>query len=452
MRCFIRCFTVATVLFTLLTVPFLVGTLWAQGVTRFLSGGPSTVPGGLDLAPSDPLGLPGSSSTLSGESETLNISSRMFPDILSTIPGLEISYLHVFGTYDTWNRLSVEFVRPFRLDKDTTLYGEIHGILHEPFKGTWWSDERVDLSAGGGYRRRFGDGKMVGVHGFYDATRSHDSWFSSVSVGGFAMAMLPGDDAMDLTVNWYGGVNTGLFGVGPEAWEGGTFDGTVTYYHQLWNEGPDLQLSLVGYKVGDQFNPVYLREGGYAVRVQVASRDGMLRGFYMYEDDRRLKENHTVGVSLNVGFRLERLLAMESPIEKPTPIFQSPRNLGLWENVATGTERHLAKNRLRTAECDSRCADGTCWRLIRKWYLEYTSNWNNLHYCPPGVSVPLPKQEEWSAYFVPKALAQCDDYCLQCVYTSLISKSPCQVVATYMNIRDETSDPGCCAAYFELPD
>lgn len=70
----------------------------------------------------------------------------------------------------------------------------------------------------------------------------------------------------------------------------------------------------------------------------------MVRGFYMYENDRTLEAIHAVGVYLNVGFRLDNLLAMESPIEKPTPIFSSPRNLERFQNVPNGTERHLVKS------------------------------------------------------------------------------------------------------------
>ncbi len=312
---------------------------------------------GLDLAPSNPFGMPGTTGGLSGGSDTLNLSSRMFSHILPTIPGLEFTYLHTFGKNDRWSRLLVEYVRPVRLAVDSTLYGEIHGILWEPFR-SWPSwGENIDFSAGGGYRRQFGDRAVLGVHGFYDATCRYDRWHSSASVGGFLVTMLPGDDAIDLTVNWYGGMNTGLLGVGSGAWGNGTFDGTMTYYHELWDGGPDLQLCLIGYEVDEAMRPVHLREGGYRARVQVATRDGRFRGFYMYENDRSLKEIHTLGVNFNIGFRLENLLAGESPIEKPTPIFSSPRNLDHWTTVAGGTETHLGKNRL-LAQCEA--SAGSC--------------------------------------------------------------------------------------------
>ncbi len=330
-----RCLRLVACVFAVLVVLFPAGSVSAQGLMQGAR---------LDLVPTNPFGMPGSTGGLPRGSDTLNLSSRMFPDILPTIPGLEISYLHSFGKHDRWSRLLVEYVRAVRFGVNTSFYGEIHGTLHD--LGRSWSSwtGRIDLSAGGGYRRRFGDGAIVGVHGFYDATRLGDEWYSSPSAGGFMMTMLPGDDAIDLTVNWYGGGNTGQFGVGSGAWGQGTFDGTMTYYHELWEGGPDLQLALIGYKVGHQLRPVYQRKSGYGARVQVASRDGMFRGFYMYENDRYIKGIHTVGLYLHVGFRLDNLFALESPIERPTPIFSSPRRLDYWQSVASGTERHLRKN------------------------------------------------------------------------------------------------------------
>ncbi len=372
-------------------------------VAQSPNGTPHAMRGaGLDLAPSNPVGMPGTTGGLPGGSDTLSLSSRMFPDILPTIPGLEFSYLHSFNKYKRWSRLLVEYVRPVRLSPSTTLYGEIHGTLYNP--GRSWSSwtDAIDLSAGGGYRRRFGDRSILGFHGFYDATRRRDQWYSSASAGGFMLAMLPGDDAIDLTVNWYGGANTGPFGVGSGGWGQGTFDGTVTYNHELWQGGPDLQLSLIGYAVGDQLRPVFYRETGYGARVRVASRDGMFRGFYMYENDSYFDEIHTVGVNLNVGFRLENLLALDSPIEKPTPIYASPRNLDYFQNVATGTERHLAKLRSDHGNCDYYKV-GDCWNaIVGAWWPEFKSANNN------GEPWNTP---HWVSYVLEKV--QNDDRCTE---------------------------------------
>jgi len=420
--------------FAFLLISFVSCSVWAQGLPQSPYGAPSVVRAGLDLAPSNPLGMPGASGGLPRGSDALNLSSRMFGDILPTIPGLEISYLHSFGEGGDSSRLLVDFVRPLRLGFSTTVYGEIHGIVHAPFQSWSSLDERIDLSVGGGYRRRFGDSAVAGVHGFYDATRGWDRWHSSASVGGFMAAVLPGNDAIDLTVNWYGGSNTGLYGVGSGAWGKGTFDGTITYYHELWDGGPDLQLALVGYRVDGLLSQVHLRERGYGAKMQVASRDGMFRGFYMYENDRLLSEIHTVGVYLNVGLRLENLLALESPIEKPTPIFSSPRNLAYWQNAATGAARHLKSNTLRVGQCHKGDCD-SCWDKMSHWYNEFKKSYPNRQW---------PPCDDWFSYVCRQArsTSECTNHgCQNCLYVvhlkgdmSCISK---------MNIKWHW-DPGCC--------
>jgi len=307
--------------------------------------GVGNVSGGLDLTPSNPLGMPGTTGGLPRGSDSLNLSSRMFPEILPTIPGLEISYLHSFGHGVDSSRLLVEFVRPVRLSSTTTMYGEAHGLLHDFWNTSIWAEEgRLDLAIGGGIRSRLGGSTIVGAHAFYDATHHRRQWSSSASVGGIVATILPGDDAIDLSVNWYGQFSSDpLIGLFRQAAKG-SLDGTLTYYHELWGEGPDLRLSVFGYSEDESVTTLHRRDRGYGGRVALARRDGMFRASYQYERAGSLREVHTVGVNFNVGLRLENLLAFESPIEKPTPIFSSPRNLDQWQNLASGTERHLRKH------------------------------------------------------------------------------------------------------------
>lgn len=325
----------STFLLAILFLLFVAHPVWAQG-------GPPV--SGLDLTPSNPLGMPGTTGGLPRGSDTLNLSTRMFPEILPAIPGLEISYLHSFGRgYDS-SRLLVEFVRPFRIDSTTTVYGEAHGLLRDFWRRDLRSEEgRLDLGLGGGVRKQLGPNTIVGAHAFYDARYEVEQWRSSASAGAMMAAILPGNDAIDLTVNLYSAYNSdpliGLF----EGTAKGSIDVTATYYHELWNAGPDVRLSAFGYSEDESVTTVHVRDRGYGGRVALASRDGMLRASYQYEHDSSLREIHTVGVNVNVGFRLENLLALESPIENPTPIFSSPRNPDRWTNVSEGTSRHVRK-------------------------------------------------------------------------------------------------------------
>jgi len=416
---------------------FVAHPVWAQG-------GPPV--SGLDLTPSNPLGMPGSTGGLPRGSDTLNLSSRMFPEILPTIPGLEISYLHSFGRgYDS-SRLLVEFVRPFRMNATTTIYGEAHGLLHDFWRGDLWSEDgRLDLAIGGGVRTRLGSKTIVGGHAFYDATHEREQWRSSASMGGVIATVLPGDDAIDLTLNWYGASSSDpLLGLFRQAAKG-SLDGTITYYHELWEGGPDLRLSAFGYSEDESVTSVHLRDRGYGGRVALATRDGMFRASYQCEHDSSLREVHTVGVNLNVGFRLENLLALESPIEKPTPIFASPRNLDRWQNVSRGTERHLRKGTIGRGNCDKGdCED--CWDTIKNKY----SDWKNDH---PNLEYSIWKTV--LAGILNKA--PCNEHgCSNCVFTILdihegwhschcITVDCRETICTQIAIK-RRPDPSCCSA------
>ena len=138
----------------------------------------------------------------------------------------------------------------------------------------------------------------------------------------------------------------------------------MAYYHELSAGGPDMLLSVFGYSEDESETTAHVRNWGYGGRVALATRDGMLRASYQYEHGESFKGIHTVGMNLSVGFRLENLLAMESPIEKPTPIFSSPRNLNYWQGAAPGTDRHLRKNSLGSSKCLwGDCKD--CWDRVK---------------------------------------------------------------------------------------
>lgn len=359
--------------FVLLVFPSIGKATWAQGISQSPYRAPSVVRAGLDLAPSNPLGLPGTTGRLPSGSGTLNISSRMFDNVLPTIPGLEITYRGSFHYGEYWDKLFVEYVRPARFG-NTTVYGEVHGILNDFWRVAPWSEDgRLDLSLGGGVRRRVGDSVVVGAHGFYDATLLNREWNSSGSLGGFLAAMLAGNDAMEMSLNWYGSSSDPLLTAPSFLGESGSWDAKATYYHELWNGGPDLRLSLTGYSSHQQMNP---RLRGYATGVALASRDGKFRASYEFERDESLKNIHTIGLSMTIGFRLEKLLALESPIENPTPVFSSPRSLDYFQNVANGTERPLGKEQRAGCVFGCGCKEDSCphcWAAVQSYWHEWRS-------------------------------------------------------------------------------
>lgn len=313
--------------------------------------------GPLDLSPSNPLGLPGSSLLGPRGSDSIPISSGLFQGILPNIPNLQLGYIYNFGQSVRAGRASVDYLLPINLSPDTTVYGEAHGEFQSFWKTTpGSSNNRTDLSLGGGYRRMLGSKALVGINGFYDTSRLYGDWYSSGSAGVEMAAEISGNDAIDLNFNWYGrlfntSVLSNAFRYGPS-----NYDFQVGYSHELWNNGPDLRLSATGYKF-DVGSNVY----GYYGQGELKSRDGMfvLKSNIGY--DRLNQTYYTVGGYINMGFQVENLFSGKSPLTMPEPIFKSPRNL----------------RRLLTKTAD------------RNWY-QPTSVVVNRNYTPVTTPTPTP--------------------------------------------------------------
>lgn len=90
----------------------------------------------------------------------------------------------------------------------------------------------------------------------------------------------------------------------------------------MWNQGPDLRLSVTGYRF-EVGSPVY----GINAGAELKSRDGMFVLKYQVGNDKLNRTYQTVGAFVNVGVQLENLAKGESPLTMPEPIFRSPRNL-----------------------------------------------------------------------------------------------------------------------------
>jgi hypothetical protein len=278
--------------------------------------------GGLDLAPSNPLGLPGSTMGLTNGSSSLYVSDCMLRGILPLIPNLQFGYLYNFGNNRVSSgRFTADYLLPISLSPDSTLFGEAHTEFQDFWKTNSFNN-RVDLSFGGGYRTFVRRDTLLGVNGFYDTSRLGGTWYSSGGVGLEMAALVAGNDAVDLNFNWYGqifnsSVIRNAFRYGPS-----NFDFQAGYSHELWNGGPDLRLKAAGYKF-DIGNSVY----GWNAGAELKSRDGMFVLRYDVGHDKVNQTYQTVGGFVNVGLQVENLLKGESPFTMPEPIFKSPRSL-----------------------------------------------------------------------------------------------------------------------------
>jgi hypothetical protein len=130
----------------------------------------------------------------------------MLAPFLPRIPNLELGFLYSFGSNVSTGRFTADYLLPFRLSADSVLFGEAHaegwGFWKTPTVSittpagitttTSTSSNRVDLSLGGGYRTMLGANSLLGVNGFYDASRLYNDWYSSGGVGWNTLQILPG--------------------------------------------------------------------------------------------------------------------------------------------------------------------------------------------------------------------------------------------------------------------
>ena len=94
----------------------------------------------------------------------------MLSPFLPRIPNLELGFLYYFGNRVNTGRFTADYVLPFRLGCDSVLFGEAHAEGWDFWKRstvsvaaapgftvtTSHTNNRVDLSFGGGYRTMLG--------------------------------------------------------------------------------------------------------------------------------------------------------------------------------------------------------------------------------------------------------------------------------------------------------
>jgi len=318
----------------------------------------------------------------------------MLRGILGPIPNLQVGYLYSFGPSVSSGRLTLDYLLPVNLSADSTIFGEAHSEFQNFWKTfTGSANHRVDLSFGAGYRRILGKHTLLGINGFYDTTRLGGIWYSSGSLGLEMAAILPGNDAVDLSFNWYGNLFNGsvlanVFRRGPQ-----NFDCQAGYSHELWEGGPDLRLYAAGYR----FSADYEVYGGRA-GAELKTRDGMFVAKYEVARDPVNRTYHTVGGYVNVGLRLSNLLSGENPFEMPEPIFRSPRNLR--RLIASTVKRHWTQSAVVSST-------RTTWRghLVKidgRWYCGGGASRVRmpvppLPRLPPGPT-PVRVRAEWSGF------------------------------------------------------
>lgn len=297
------------------------------------SGGPS-FGGPVDLAPSNPLGMPGSAYGAPQGSGSITFCPQLLEGILPRIPNLEFGYQYGFGNRVSTGRFTFDYRFPVNFGTSAVAFGEVHS----EFQNFWKTlrsltitettttsqtgiDDRLDFSAGGGFRKLFGESTLLGLNAFYDGSRIAGQWYSSGSLGFEMAAILPGKTAIDANFNWYGNLFNWNTWVNAFRNFGGSYDFEVGYSHPMLEETLDLRLKAAGYQF-DVGSKVY----GSRVGADLTTRDGMFSVRYEYGSDAINGSYNTIGGFVNVGLQLENLLSGASPVTMPQPVFVNPRN------------------------------------------------------------------------------------------------------------------------------
>ena len=296
------------------------------------------------FAPSTQVSSPFNFPRLGGggyESDIITISDSMFPVAFNTLPHLKAGFVYSFGKHVRQGRATLDYLLPMDIFPATTVFGQFHGEFQDFWKSSRSrvvlapaigvgglinvpipSQQRYDLSIGGGIRRTVTSNSILGVNGFFDTTSLFDQWYSSGGVGLELFSRLPGAGLLDLQFNYYGNLfNRNDF---INAFRNGAanFDLEAGYSQPLFNQAVDLRLKAVGYQF-QTAQKVY----GWRVGAEAVTRDGMFRLAYDYTQDRLSTPYHSIGGYVHLGLRLENLLRGENPLTMPEPIFAVGRNV-----------------------------------------------------------------------------------------------------------------------------
>jgi len=168
------------------------------------------------------------------------------------------------------------------------------------------------------------------------------------SVGAEMAALVEGHDAVDLHFTWYGQALDPSFFLNSLGYVPANrpsrlrpfklrFSGRL--FHELYHGGPDLRLSVTGYKF-DTGSGVY----GYYAGAELKSRNGVFVVKYDVGHDNVNQAYQAVGAFANIGFQLENLLSGKSPFVMPS---RCSKALGI---LTTLTEAKANRNWRRTTQ------------------------------------------------------------------------------------------------------
>ncbi len=284
----------------------------------------------MDLSPSKPLSFPaGLSDSGISDIQTIPLSYDLFRDALPQIPKLRLGYLYTFGKDLRWGRMTGDFFAPVGLSSTSTAFGQFHVEFQDywqiPFGG---AHHRVDLSAGGGFRKLVNNNLMLGVNAFYDSTRIFSKWYASAGAGAEVAFQLPNHDVVDFTYNYYGNLSRGNQRSDGEIVNGPpNMDFEIGYSHAVLGNTPDLRARLNAYNY-DTTQNMWGFKGG----ADLSAFNGALTLRAEIGRDQLYGSYQTLGAFVNIPVRLDNIFTFNSPF-----VFAGGPSSGTPQGIAGGS-------------------------------------------------------------------------------------------------------------------
>jgi hypothetical protein len=191
------------------------------------------------------------------------------------------------------------------------------GVVHHP----------VILRGGFGAGAKIGERMLVTTGGLYSAMRLYERWYTSLGFKANASWILPGDDAILLSLASPGA----MFDYGPttpspttsaSSWFLSDWRFGVQYFHEIMEHGPDLTIGGY-YYISRAF-------GGTRARGAITglvSRENLWRITYEFAENETIGVSHTISMNCTVAFDLEGLFNGNGVLIGPPPSFKPTRNI-----------------------------------------------------------------------------------------------------------------------------
>lgn len=276
----------------------------------------------------------------SGGSNSLTLSSALVDEYLPDLPNMDYGFIYEINPTGVDNfRFFADALVPFAGNAGRTAFAEIHfdyqgfpswtpastteQIGSGPGSIVTTTDykaarNRMNISAGGGYRAFVNRNTFLGINAFYDGSRIFGRWYSSWGWGLETAALVYGGGMADLRFNHYG--NQFRFADFVDMWRHGDISGDIEagYSTPLGNSEWDLRFKLNGYQYGTGSNT---KITGLRYGAELTFADGLFTASADYGSDRSRGSYASVSGWINLGFQAENILRGESPFTRPEQVF-----------------------------------------------------------------------------------------------------------------------------------